>query len=845
MSTLFDLPAVTGHRDEAFSAFLTWTAERGFSLYPAQEEALLEVFSGAHVVVNTPTGSGKSLIALGAHIAALAGGMRSFYTAPVKALVSEKFFALCADLGAENVGMLTGDASINPSAPVVCATAEIVANMALRGGATTEIDQVVMDEFHFYGDPERGWAWQVPLLELTRAQFVLMSATLGDTSTIERGLARRTGRAVAVVRSATRPVPLRFEYRRTPLNATIESLLAADQAPLYVVHFTQAEVLTHAQALTSAQVTTRADREALAAALVGFRFAPGFGRMLSRLLHHGIGVHHGGMLPKYRRLVERLTKAGLLRVVVGTDTLGVGVNLPLRTVVLSGLAKYDGSVSRLLSARELHQIAGRAGRAGYDTSGLVVVQAPEHVIENEQATKKVAGDARRTRKLVKSKPPKGFVAWDEAVFDKLVASAPEPLVSQLRVNHATLLNVLDRPGNGCAALAQLVTDNDEPRQVQRRLIRQSIAIYRSLIAAGALERLEVPDEQGRRIRVTRDLQSDFALDSPLSPFVLEAVPRLEAAAPTWSLDVVSVIEATLVNPGPVLAAQLDRVRTEALAALKAAGVEYEERIEALDKLEYPKPLREWTYDLFDAYRVVHPWAADFNIQPKSVARDLYERAMTFSEYVAHYGLTRSEGLLLRYLSDVYKGLIRNVPEELKTEELLDVTEWLGELVRQVDSSLIDEWEHLAAAAASTSLEQAVAEIGLELSDQAPAPPPVTANTRAFRVMVRNAAFRRVELFARHDAAALAEGEVAGGLDAAAWSEGIERYFSVHASLGTGSQARSAALFELAERPARWHVRQVLEDPEGWHDTAIVAEVDLAASDEAGSPVWQTLRLEQG
>jgi hypothetical protein len=473
------------------------------------------------------------------------------------------------------------------------------------------------------------------------------------------------------------------------------------------------------------------------------------------------------------------------------------------------------------------------------------VQAPEHVIENEQATKKVAGDARRTRKLVKSKPPKGFVAWDEAVFDKLVASAPEPLVSQLRVNHATLLNVLDRPGNGCAALAQLVTDNDEPRQVQRRLIRQSIAIYRSLIAAGALERLEVPDEQGRRIRVTRDLQSDFALDSPLSPFVLEAVPRLEAAAPTWSLDVVSVIEATLVNPGPVLAAQLDRVRTEALAALKAAGVEYEERIEALDKLEYPKPLREWTYDLFDAYRVVHPWAADFNIQPKSVARDLYERAMTFSEYVAHYGLTRSEGLLLRYLSDVYKGLIRNVPEELKTEELLDVTEWLGELVRQVDSSLIDEWEHLAAAAASTSLEQAVAEIGLELSDQAPAPPPVTANTRAFRVMVRNAAFRRVELFARHDAAALAEGEVAGGLDAAAWSEGIERYFSVHASLGTGSQARSAALFELAERPARWHVRQVLEDPEGWHDTAIVAEVDLAASDEAGSPVWQTLRLEQG
>ena len=647
------------------------------------------------------------------------------------------------------------------------------------------------------------------------------------------------------MRSATRPVPLRFEYRRTPLNATVESLLAGDQAPLYVVHFTQAEVLTHAQALTSAQVTTRADREVLAAALAGFRFAPGFGRTLSRLLHHGIGVHHGGMLPKYRRLVERLTKAGLLRVVVGTDTLGVGVNLPLRTVVLSGLAKYDGSVSRLLSARELHQIAGRAGRAGYDTSGLVVVQAPEHVVENEQAAKKAAGDARKTRKLVKSKPPKGFVAWDEAVFDKLVASPPEPLVSQLRVNHATLLNVLDRPGDGCAALARLLTDNDEPRPVQRRLVRQSIGIYRSLLAAGALERLAVADEQGRRIRVTRDLQSDFALDSPLSPFVLEAIPRLDPVSPTWSLDVVSVVEATLVNPGPVLAAQLDRVREEALAALKAAGVEYEERIDSLDKLEYPKPLRDWTYDLFDAYRVVHPWAADFNIQPKSVARDLYERAMTFSEYVAHYGLTRSEGLLLRYLSDVYKGLIRNVPEDLKTEELLDVTEWLGELVRQVDSSLIDEWEHLAAAAASNSLEKAVAEIGVELSDQTPAPPPVTSNARAFRVMVRNAAFRRVELFARRDGAALAEAEVPGGLGPDAWTESMERYFSTHSSLGTGPQARSAALLEVVERPGIWQVRQVLDDPEGWHDTAIVAEVNLAASDEAGAPVWRTLRLELG
>jgi superfamily II RNA helicase len=842
MPSLVDVITAGAGLDDALEEFVAWTVERGWRLYPAQEEALLEVFSGANVIVNTPTGSGKSLVALGAHVAALVTGRRSFYTAPIKALVSEKFFALCADLGADRVGMLTGDASINPTAPVICATAEIVANMALRAGADAPVDQVVMDEFHYYGDPERGWAWQIPLLELAGAQFILMSATLGDTGRVEEGLARRSSRPVAVVRSAVRPVPLRFEYERTPLHETIEALLAADQAPLYVVHFTQAAAVAQAQALTSAQVTTRAQREAIAAALVGFRFAPGFGPTLARLVRHGIGVHHGGMLPKYRRLVERLTQAGLLRVVVGTDTLGVGVNLPLRTVVFSGLAKYDGSVSRLLSAREFHQIAGRAGRAGYDTTGLVAVQAPEHVIDNERAVEKAANDPRRRRKVVKSNPPKGYVPWDQAVFEKLVLAPPEPLSSSFRVSHALVLDVLDRPGDGCAALRRLLTDNDEPRPAQRRHIRQAIAIYRSLLAAGALERLATPDDRGRMIRVTRDLQADFALDSPLSPWVLEAVPRLDRAAPTWALDVMSVVEATLDNPGPVLAAQLNRLRTETLTALKADGVEYEARLEALDKLEYPKPLREWTYDLFDAYRLVHPWATDFNIRPKSVARDLFERAMTFSEYVAHYGLTRSEGLLLRYLSDAYKAVERNVPEDLKTDELIDLTEWLGELVRQVDSSLLDEWQRLTRVAAGV---EAPAEAAAELVASEDEAPPVTANVRAFRIMVRNAAFRRVDMAARHDVAGLAASEGPGGWGVRDWTDALDAYRADHGPIGTGPDARSGQWFSLRETTGHWHVRQVLDDADGFHDTAIVADIDLAASDEAGAPVWRTSRLDAG
>ncbi len=835
-------PGGTG-ADEAFAALVTWVDSQDLSLYPAQEEALLEVFAGSHLILNTPTGSGKSLVALGAHVAALAAGRRSFYTAPIKALVSEKFFALCDQLGAARVGMLTGDATINPQAPVVCATAEIVANMALRSGASARLDQVVMDEFHYYGDPDRGWAWQVPLLELTGAQFVLMSATLGDTTRIEEGLRRRSGRPVAVVRSVTRPVPLRFEYRRTPLHETVEELLASDQSPLYVVHFTQAAAVAQAQALTSASVTTRSEREAIAEAVSGFRFAPGFGRTLARLVRHGIGVHHGGMLPKYRRLVERLTQAGHLRVVVGTDTLGVGVNLPLRTVVLTGLAKYDGTTQRLLTARELHQIAGRAGRAGFDTSGLVVVQAPEHVIDNERAVEKAAGDPKKLRRIVRSQPPRGFVPWDEAVYERLVAAPPEPLRGQLRVSNGMLLAVLDRPGDGCGALRHLLVDNDEDRPAQRRLVRRSVALYRSLLDVGALERLEEPDAKGRRVRVTTDLQDDFALDDPLSPWLLEAVPLLDRAAPTHALDVTSLVEATLDDPRVILAAQLEALRKEVLAELKAQGVDYEERIEVLDRLEHPKPLRDWTYDSFNSYRSRHPWAADYDIRPKSVARDLAERAMTFGEYVAHYGLARSEGLLLRYLSDVYKALVRSVPEDDKTEDLLDLTEWLGELVRQVDSSLVDEWRRLGELVGADPGGVAEGEEGAGHGVTGEGEgPPVTANLRAFRVMVRNAAFRRVELASRRDITGLAAAEGAGGWAASRWGEVLDGYYTEHQAIATGPGARSGAWHRVDEQPGQWVVHQVLDDPEGWHDAVLVGRVDLADSDAAGEPVWRTEAL---
>ncbi|MGH3951705.1 MAG: DEAD/DEAH box helicase, partial [Pseudonocardiaceae bacterium] len=785
--------------DALFEAFAAWADGRGLTLYPAQEEALIEIVSGANVILSTPTGSGKSLVAIGAHFAALAAGKRTYYTAPIKALVSEKFFSLVDIFGASSVGMMTGDSSVNADAPIICCTAEILANIALRTGPEAREDtvgQVVMDEFHFYAEPDRGWAWQVPLLELPKAQFVLMSATLGDVAFFEKDLTTRTGGSTAVVTSAERPVPLTYRYALTPLHETIDELLAGGQAPVYVVHFSQAAAIERAQALMSINVCTKSEKSAIADLIGDFRFSAGFGRTLSRLVRHGIGVHHAGMLPKYRRLVEQLAQAGLLKVICGTDTLGVGINVPIRTVVLTALTKYDGVRMRHLKAREFHQIAGRAGRAGYDTDGYVVVQAPDHVIENAKALAKAGDDAKKKRKIVRKKAPEGFVNWTESTYERLIAADPEPLVSSFAVSHSMLLNVIGRPGNAVDAMRHLLEGNHEPRARQRQHILRAIAIYRGLRAAGVVEQLAEPDGQGRMVRLTVDLQFDFALNQPLSPFALAAIELLDPESPSYALDVVSIIESTVEDPRQVLSQQKFKARGEAVAVMKAGGVEYDERMELLDGVTYPMPLVELLDAAFATYRQGHPWVADTLPSPKSVVRDMYERAMNFVEYIGFYTLARSEGLVLRYLTDVYDSLRHTVPDDAKTEPLADLIEWLGELVRQVDSSLLDEWEAL----------RHPADDAVVTRPEPHAPRPVTGNERAFRVLVRNELFRRVELAARRSYAELGELDGASGWDAEAWEDALaDGYFAEYDAIGTGHDARGPALIAIDVEPELWRV----------------------------------------
>ena len=818
-TTLTSLVPATADPDELFDTFTAWAGERGLALYPAQEEAVLEIVSGSHLILATPTGSGKSLVAIAAHFAALAAGRRTFYTAPIKALVSEKFFALCEVFGAENVGMMTGDAAVNQSAPIVCATAEIVANLALREGPEADIGQVVMDEFHFYSEPGRGWAWQVPLIELPRAQFVLMSATLGDVSFFVDDLRRRTGREVAVVSGTERPVPLMFSYVTTPIVETIEELVATQQAPVYVVHFTQASALERAQALTSTNLCTRAEKAAIADTIGGFRFATGFGTTLSRLVRMGIGVHHAGMLPKYRRLVERLAQAGLLKVVCGTDTLGVGINVPIRTVLFTGLTKYDGHRTRHLKAREFHQIAGRAGRAGYDTLGSVVVQAPEHDVENARMVAKAGDDPRKLKRIQRKKAPEGFVSWGRPTFERLVAAQPEQLTSMFEVSNSMLLNVIGRPGDAFTAMRHLLTDNHDAPAAQRRHILRAIRLYRGLRDAGIVETLDEPDAHGRSVQLTVDLQANFALNQPLSPFALAALELLDPESVAYALDAITVIEATLDDPRPVLMAQQHAARGEAVAAMKAEGISYEERMELLEEVTWPQPLApELLLPAFETYRTGHPWVSEFALSPKSVVRDMIERTMTFTEFVSHYSLARSEGIVLRYLTDAYRALRQTVPADARTSELDDIVEWLGELIRGVDSSLLDEWEALTNPEAPVPTE-------VPLDD---GPRRITANRRSFRVLVRNAMFRRVELAARRRWDALAE--LDPDID---WSGSLAPYFERHDEIGTGPDARGPLLFQVSAGPGVWHVRQVLDDPAGEHDWAVRADVDLGASDDAG------------
>jgi superfamily II RNA helicase len=829
--------------DELLGLFLDYVASKGLELYPAQEEAVLAVFEGQNVILNTPTGSGKTLVAAALHFDALAHGRRSVYTSPIKALVNEKWMALCRELGPDDVGLSTGDASVNRDAPVLCCTAEVLANIALREGADARVDDVVMDEFHWYADRDRGVAWQVPLLTLPDTRFLLMSATLGDVTFFAEELTRLNGWPTATVKSVERPVPLEYAYSEIPLSQMVEKLAAEGKAPVYVVHFTQKDAADSAQDFTSLSLCTREEKNAVAEAIKDFRFTSPHGPDVRKWLKQGIGVHHAGLLPKYRVLVEQLAQRGLLKVICGTDTLGVGINVPIRTVLFTRLCKFDGQKTAVLSARDFHQIAGRAGRKGFDDLGYVVAQAPEHVIENIKLEEK----AKEGRKVVKRKPPEhNFANWDLQTFKRLRDAPPERLTSRFDVSHGMLLNVLARRGDGCRAMQRLIRDSHETDRAKKGHFRRAWQLFRSLVARGIVE-LHAPDEDGSKVRVNVDLQEDFSMDHALSLYLLETLPLLDVESETHALDVLTLVESILENPELILRRQLDKLKGQKVAEMKAEGLDYDQRMEELEKLEHPKPMADFIYASFNAFADRHPWVGEENIRPKSIAREMFEGFRSFADYVQEYDLERAEGLLLRHLNSTYKVLSQTVPEAAKTDTIREMELYLRDMLRGVDSSLLDEWERMR----DPGYQPRGAGAGLEMRPPRPEEPPdVTRDTKAFTAAIRTRAFAFLRAWSiGRDEEALEEFDAPEDGAGEPWSvarlrAAREAHRAEHGGVRLDPEARNLRHTHVAPAPdgTTWRVQQMIVDPQGVNDWVAELEVDLAASREAGAPVTRLVRL---
>jgi superfamily II RNA helicase len=827
--------------DILLGRFLEHVESRGLQLYPAQESAILELYEGHNVILNTPTGSGKSLVATALHFHSLGHGRRSVYTCPIKALVNEKWLALCREFGPENVGLSTGDATVNRDAPILCCTAEILANIALREGDRAQVHDVIMDEFHYYADRERGVAWQVPLLTLPETRFLLMSATLGDTSFFQEELTRLNGRSTITIASGNRPVPLEFTYAETPLSTTLQDLLETGKGPVYVVHFTQLEAAQNAQNFTSINVCSREEKAAIAQALEGFKFSSPYGPEMKKWLRHGIGLHHAGLLPKYRVLVEQLAQRGLLKVICGTDTLGVGINVPIRTVLFTQLCKYSGDKTAILSARDFHQVSGRAGRKGFDNVGFIVAQAPEHVIENLQLEQKKAG-----KKFVKRKPPeRNFVNWDKQTFARLIAASPERLTSQFQISHGMLLNVLSRPSDGCLAMQQLIARCHEPEKTKKALRRRGWQLFRSLADHRIVEFIPQTAD-GAKVRVNVSLQDDFSMNQTLSLYVLETIPTIDPQAPDYALVVLTLVESILENPDIILRKQLDKVKSTAIAEMKMDGMSYEERMEELEKLEYPKPNRDFIYSTFNAFTKKHPWVGEENIRPKSIAREMFEEFRSFADYIKLYDLHRAEGVLLRHLSSVYKVLAQTVPDSAKNEALQEMELYLATMLRQVDSSLLDEWEKMRDPNYRPNSD--TAEVRPPGAEEAARD--ITRDPKAFTSAIRNRIFQFLRALVNQDfEGALSELAIEIADDQTPWTTdrlrtALDEFHVDHGRIRLDPEARNArhTYITPSEDRRTWRVQQMLIDPDELNDWAAEFEIDLLASTATGRPVLRLHRL---
>jgi len=799
--------------DDVLTQFLTETESKGISLYPAQEEAVMELLDGKNVILATPTGSGKSLVASFLHRLMLSKNLRSVYTCPIKALVNEKWIALCKEFGAQNVGLSTGDATVNHNAPILCCTAEILEQIALRDGENSDIGAVAMDEFHYYSDKERGVAWQIPLLTMKRAQFLLISATLGETAFFEQEMTKLNGLQSVCIRNAERPVPLEFAYSESPLPNEVQRLLNEGKGPVYVVHFTQSEAAENAQAFTSLDIAGLLKKDKIAETIADFRFSSPFGADIKRWLRQGIGLHHAGLLPKYRILTEKMAQQGLLPVICGTDTLGVGVNVPIRTVLFTKLCKFNGEKTTILPVRDFHQISGRAGRKGFDTVGYVVAQAPEHVIENKLREAKASKTGRKFQHA--SPPEKGFVNWDKTTFEKLINGQPEKLVSRFAVDANIILQTAS---HGCRALHNLIMNSHDTKEQKNIHIRRAIQIYRSLLLQGIIA----------NGRPAVDLSDRFAMHQPLSLWLLESIEKI---IDLNALTLLTLIEAILEEAEMVRRKQLAKLKNEAIGEMKSQGIEFEERQARLEEMRPPEPENaEWIEASFGEFSKRHPWVGGERVHPQTVVLEMFAECFSFSGYIKQYGLERIEGLLLRHINSVYKVLAHTVPERFKNEEILEMQDYLREMLQRVDSSLLDEWQRMQNP-----------EFILPEEREEPLPPFAVSE-------------RMVKALVLQFLVAWGKGDFAAAADCLEPSEEFsekklaalhKQYIDTHKELRMDAEGRSNKHTSIEKKGDTWLVQRMLQDYDEQNDWQAEFAVDLVESKMEERLVMRLAGLEEG
>lgn len=704
-----------GELELSFYEKFLWS--RGLEPYPVQEQALAHIFAGTSVLVTVPTGTGKTLMAKAALHAALGRGHRAIYTTPLRALTEEKYRELSADFGEHNVGFATGDYKVNRDAPIQVEVAEILWNRIVADKHVSPAEIVVMDEGHYFNDPERGYVWEQSIIGLDpRTQLVVLSATVGHPEKFCHWVELTRRVTMALVDSRERKVPLVHEFREEMIIDTVRELAFSGDVPAIVFVFGREQCFEVARLLKSCRRFTTDEEKAKVEAMCDEALLPsGASKELRPLLTHGIGIHHAGILPRYKQLVEQLALERLIKFVVSTETIAAGINLPARTVVFPALRKFVKQAPRLVTAAEYHQMAGRAGRPQFDDRGLAITLAPEQIVsdlkkELKDAAKRAAYDEAKVKKSVYNRARsdaqrKGDIVWTPEVHAELVRGEPAELRSKTKITAEQVLAI----GLPDLTATKIATDSVEARMaaaeaslppsmrldivtvIENLLLedRERVVLQKTLAQlVDNLKAIGVIDEHGKQIsgQMIRDLQG---MDGLFIYYVLfnHQLEYIELRELIEYLIDHDVIQRLLDRKGEDAKREWCRAK---LRELREGNPHITwEDVEAEWDKEHPRPPTkvEVIHAELSA-KVPHP-ELHGGKKPKNVWATLEDSGMGFLEFVERHSLEHEEGNLFSYLVRVM-NFARKLGQASQLSEFEDMAERVQKLLARVDIRLIDD-----------------------------------------------------------------------------------------------------------------------------------------------------------